>query len=786
MSHRSSAAAVVSAFLLVLGAGFSSAAGALSPGNGAFAGTLTVAGAPGDGWVGAFMQDATDGFWYLYDAAPTAADGSYTLEVPAGTYRICFDSNDAQFAATCEGARTVDDASSLTLTAGETKRIDHLFATPGRISGTVSAGGTAAAGTWVAAFENIGGEWVDVAYGQTGSAGSYVIAVDGGTYRVGFDGGTSFATEYWDDAPKIDYATSLSVAAGGSKPGINAALATEPPAVANTVKPTISDPTPETGQVLSATSGTWSPAGATYAYQWLAGGTAISGATSTTYTVADADQGKALTVRVTASKADYTDGVVTSDPTSAVVKPVFTNTAKPTISDTTPTSGQTLTATTGSWTPSGATYAFQWLADGEPITGATTASHQVPSGEVGKSLSVRVTATKAGTTTGIARSEMTSPVAQPIALGGTITNSTKPAIDDTTPQVGQTLTASGGTWSQTGVTLAWRWFADGELISGALAQTYTVAAADEGKALSVRVTASKNGANSGAATSDPTGPVISPVTTGQPTISGTPRVGSPLQANAGATSPSDATTTFQWYAKGAGDASPVALAGATAATYTPVAGDYGKALTVVVTATKAGRGSATSVPSAATAPVAAGKVTSTGAPVVTGTPLPGGVLSVSNGTWSVEPSQVTWQWFADGLAIAGATGSTFTVPSGYAGRLVSAVVSASAPPAYAAGRASSNAVAVGHYSFTVSGTAKIIGKARKGKVLLTTTGSVSPSPTATTYQWRRNGVDIPGATGSSYKLTKKDKRKRITVVVTHTRADYATVVQVSAPTKKVK
>ena len=54
--------------------------------------------------------------------------------------------------------------------------------------------------------------------------------------------------------------------------------------------------------------------------------------------------------------------------------PPMVNDTLPTVSDATPDVGQTLTATTGTWTPSDGTYAYQWLAGGSPVPGATTST----------------------------------------------------------------------------------------------------------------------------------------------------------------------------------------------------------------------------------------------------------------------------------------------------------------------------------------------------------------------------------------------------------------------------
>ena len=49
------------------------------------------------------------------------------------------------------------------------------------------------------------------------------------------------------------------------------------------------------------------------------------------------------------------------------------------------------------------------------------------------------------------------------------------------------------------------------------------------------------------------------------------------------------------------------------------------------------------------------------------------------------------------------------------------------------------------------------------------------------YQWRRNGVDIDGATARTYRLTVTDYAKKITVAVTGSRGGYASATTVSAP-----
>ena len=76
----------------------------------------------------------------------------------------------------------------------------------------------------------------------------------------------------------------------------------------------------------------------------------------------------------------------------------------------------------------------------------------------------------------------------------------------------------------------------------------------------------------------------------------------------------------------------------------------------------------------------------------------------------------------------------------------------------------------------------VTGKAKVGTKLKATQGSWSPAPAKVTYQWKRGGKAIKKATKATYKLTKADAGKKITVTVTATRSGYA---KASATSKAV-
>ena len=90
---------------------------------------------------------------------------------------------------------------------------------------------------------------------------------------------------------------------------------------AATAAPTLSG-TAGAGDALTASPGTWSPAASSYAYQWQLstnGGstwTAITGATSSSYTLPAADQGDSVRVIVTATN---TYGSASADSAAAKI-----------------------------------------------------------------------------------------------------------------------------------------------------------------------------------------------------------------------------------------------------------------------------------------------------------------------------------------------------------------------------------------------------------------------------------------------------------------------------------
>jgi hypothetical protein len=358
------------------------------------------------------------------------------------------------------------------------------------------------------------------------------------------------------------------------------------------------------GQRLTASTGSWSPAVTSYAYQWQRADNSgrwanVSGATTSSYTPGTDDLGKNLRVLVTATNAGGA-GAATSASVGPVGSGAPVNATAPGVTVTLRV-GLTLTAGAGTWSPAATSYAYQWQRSADRktwtnITGATGASYVATSDVAGAYLQVRVTATNSYGTGSAATSAVVGPIsAAPY-------NVSVPVITGT-PGRGALLQASVGTWSPAPTSYGYQWqkLPSGSstwvTVSGATTSSYTPALADENAKLRVQVTGT-NAYGQLAALSAATAAVKAspPANTVAPKLTGTVRLGHPLSASPGAWSGTGNAYAYQWQRSTTSAWSNIS--GATGSTYIPANGDAGASLRVVVTASNPD--GAVSVASAAT------------------------------------------------------------------------------------------------------------------------------------------------------------------------------------------
>ncbi|WP_331547765.1 hypothetical protein [Propionicimonas sp.] len=456
----------------------------------------------------------------------------------------------------------------------------------------------------------------------------------------------------------------------------------------------------------------------------------------------------------------------------------------PALSPGAPKVGDLIQVDPGTWSPAPASFAYSWFRDDAVIGGAVAADYQVDAKDLGTHISVSVTATRVGYHPATSVTAATAAV-----TAGTLASSPTPTVSDTTPVVGQTLTADPGVWGPAPVGLSYQWLRGSTLIPSATSASYTVAEADAGATLTVQVTGTKPGYTTVTKTSTATAvvalAVLSP--TSVPTISDvTPVVGQVLTASSGVWGPAPVGLSYQWL-RGS-----TLIPSATSASYTVQAADAGATLTVQVTGSKVGYTTVTKT-SSATARVAVG-VLSVVPRVSDTTPVVEQTVTAEPGL--TTPNGVAWryQWHRKSSSgktyrISSATQQTYAVKASDRGFKLQVKVTGSLAGYASVTKTTAWTSKVAKATFTTAPLPAISGVSRVSMKLTANPGSWSPTATLK-YQWYRvsstgSSTAIKGATKSSYTPTSADKGRRLKVRVQGSRAGYVTATRYSTLTSPV-
>ena len=258
------------------------------------------------------------------------------------------------------------------------------------------------------------------------------------------------------------------------------------PVPANTTAPHVSGGG-QVGSALSAASGTWTGAPSTYGYQWwhclpVSGGgclpSAISGATTSAYTLTSGDLGGLVWLAVRAQNANGWSSFVNSDnaigpvtsvppvtpssPGTTTVTPASPtpaapgNAVAPHVSGT-PIVGATVSASAGTWTGAPDAFDYRWL-DCMPVLGGgctptqvgTTAGYLVAASDVSGTLYVQVRAHNAGGWSAFVASDntlgpVTAPsIHQPVVVAPSLTHLALHPTAFRAARKGASVAAGGG------------------------------------------------------------------------------------------------------------------------------------------------------------------------------------------------------------------------------------------------------------------------------------------------------------------------------------------------------
>lgn len=258
-----------------------------------------------------------------------------------------------------------------------------------------------------------------------------------------------------------------------------------------------------------------------------------------------------------------------------------------------------------------------------------------------------------------------------------------------------------------------------------------------------------------------------PVNATPPTLAGSPVPGSTLTCQPGTWQNSPTTVDVVWERAPRATASPddpawAPVAGTTATTYVVQPADLGSRLRCREVATN-GDGSDTA-PSGSKRVDAGGPLNSV-RPSYVGVPVVGEKLTCAPGTWTGGPD-LTYRWVRDGGEISGATSSTYTVAGGDRGRQLRCRV-------YAANDVGGNVadsdpqLAVGAPPANTARPVTVL--TRTGPKATDITLSCSPGRWDEDYgnhdyAWQREGADIAGATGGTYRVTLDDLGQNLACV----------------------
>ena len=507
-------------------------------------------------------------------------------------------------------------------------------------------------------------------------------------------------------------------------------------------------------------------------YQWRRGGTDITGATSNTYTLTQADVGTTITVVASYTDSQGTDESVASAGVGPIANVNDLPLGLPTITGTAE-EDQTLVADTSGISDADglSAFSYQWLRDGLPVAAAINSTYLLGDADVGTQISVQISYTDAqGTAEGPLASTQTAPVTNvndaPVGL---------PTITGTAEE-NQTLTAdTSGISDADGLgAFSYQWLRDGLPVGGAINNTYLLDDTDVGTQISVQVSyTDAQGTAEGPLASTQTAPVanVNNPPVGVPTITGTAEEDQTLTADTSGISDADGLGAFsyQWLRDG------LNIAGAINSTYLLGDADVGTHISVQVSYTDAQGTAEGPLASIQTVPVANVNDAPVGLPSITGT-------AEENQTLTADTSGISdadglgafsYQWLRDGLPVGGAINSTYLLDDADVGTQISVQVSYTDAQGTAEGPfASTQTAAVTNVNDAPVGLPTITGTAEEDQTLTADTSGISDADGlgAFSYQWLRDGLPVTGAINSTYLLDDIDVGTQISVQVSYTDA----------------
>jgi hypothetical protein len=254
-----------------------------------------------------------------------------------------------------------------------------------------------------------------------------------------------------------------------------------------------------------------------------------------------------------------------------------------------------------------------------------------------------------------------------------------------------------------------------------------------------------------------------------------------LHANRGAWAGTERQFSYQWESCSSSGTECAPIVGATQPEYDLGEGDVGTTLRVRIGVVSA-QGTLTDVSDTTPVVGLAGAVASAVAPEVSGTLEVGHMLTASPGAWSGHVLSYAYQWrgcnrFGQACTnIEGATGASYTLPAGEAGRTLRAQVTASGERQSVSRVSDATQPVASSGSPVVEQPPLLEGGTLQGQTLTVAAGQWSGEGSISyAFQWERCDeagacTAVEGATASSYTLTEVDVGSTMRALVTATDA----------------
>lgn len=478
-------------------------------------------------------------------------------------------------------------------------------------------------------------------------------------------------------------------------------------------------------------------------YQWKKNGINITGATSSTYTTSTASNNDAFKCVVTSSLSCASPGTANSNSITMAVTPI----SLPTIS---------ISASNGNTICSGASVTFssiitnggpsptyQWTKNGSIISGATSSSYTSSTISNGDIFRCILTSNLPCASPQIDSSNNIAMTVNPNLVPGISISSSGSTICSGSSVIFSSSISNGGT------SPSYQWKKNGTNISGATSASYTNNTASNGDVFSCVLTSNATCVTSNTATSGNITMTVNAnlapslnitASTGNTICSGTSVTFSSSATNGG-TSPS-----YQWKKNG------INIAGATSSSYTSNALINNDVITCVLTS---------SLPCPTPATVNSNSIAMTVNPII----IPTISVSANNGDTICSGNTVTfsttitnggnapaYQWKKNGTNITGANNATYGTSMITNGNVFSCVLTSSATCAILANSNNATMTVVNSANPTVT-----ISSSPGDTICSGSSVSFSSSAFYTggtpSYQWKKNGINITGATNASYTTT---------------------------------